>query len=160
MRTHFTAGQLADPQVRESEQILRKRVHCGFCTATCPTYLLTGDELDSPRGRIYLAKDMLEKNRPADPTTVKHLDRCLTCLSCMTTCPSGVHYIPRRSRPPAHRAHVHEAASGSAAAMDAGIRFAVYGALPMRRYGWRDLCGRLVRCFPPGSGRLSMQRRT
>jgi glycolate oxidase iron-sulfur subunit len=93
MQTHFTSAQLADPQVAESERILRACVHCGFCTATCPTYLLTGDELDGPRGRIYLAKDMLEKNRPADATTVKHLDRCLTCLSCMTTCPSGVHYM-------------------------------------------------------------------
>lgn len=93
MQTHFTAAQLADPQVAESDRILRACVHCGFCTATCPTYLLTGDELDGPRGRIYLAKDMLEKNRPADATTVKHLDRCLTCLSCMTTCPSGVNYM-------------------------------------------------------------------
>ena len=93
MQTHFTSAQLADPQVAESDRILRACVHCGFCTATCPTYLLTGDELDGPRGRIYLAKDMLEKNRPADATTVKHLDRCLTCLSCMTTCPSGVHYM-------------------------------------------------------------------
>ncbi|MEJ0036767.1 MAG: heterodisulfide reductase-related iron-sulfur binding cluster [Gammaproteobacteria bacterium] len=93
MQTHFTPAQLADPQVADTDRILRACVHCGFCTATCPTYLLTGDELDSPRGRIYLAKDMLEKNRPADATTVKHLDRCLTCLSCMTTCPSGVHYM-------------------------------------------------------------------
>lgn len=93
MQTHFTSTQLADPQVAETDRILRACVHCGFCTATCPTYLLTGDELDGPRGRIYLAKDMLEKNRPADATTVKHLDRCLTCLSCMTTCPSGVHYM-------------------------------------------------------------------
>ena len=93
MQTHFSSAQLANPQVAESDRILRACVHCGFCTATCPTYLLTGDELDGPRGRIYLAKDMLEKDRPADPTTVKHLDRCLTCLSCMTTCPSGVHYM-------------------------------------------------------------------
>jgi glycolate oxidase iron-sulfur subunit len=93
MQTHFSPAQLADPQVAETDRILRACVHCGFCTATCPTYLLTGDELDGPRGRIYLAKDMLEKNRPADPTTVKHLDRCLTCLACMTTCPSGVHYM-------------------------------------------------------------------
>jgi glycolate oxidase iron-sulfur subunit len=93
MQTHFSPAQLADPQVAETDRILRACVHCGFCTATCPTYLLTGDELDGPRGRIYLAKDMLEKDRPADPTTVKHLDRCLTCLSCMTTCPSGVHYM-------------------------------------------------------------------
>jgi glycolate oxidase iron-sulfur subunit len=68
-------------------------VHCGFCTATCPTYVLLGDELDSPRGRIYLIKDMLEQNRPATPEVVKHIDRCLSCLSCMTTCPSGVHYM-------------------------------------------------------------------
>ena len=93
MQTHFSSAQLENPQVAETERILRACVHCGFCTATCPTYLLTGDELDGPRGRIYLAKDMLEKNRPADATTVKHLDRCLTCLSCMTTCPSGVHYM-------------------------------------------------------------------
>jgi glycolate oxidase iron-sulfur subunit len=93
MQTHFTAEQLTDPDVAVTDRILRACVHCGFCTATCPTYLLTGDELDGPRGRIYLAKDMLEKNRPADATTVKHLDRCLTCLSCMTTCPSGVHYM-------------------------------------------------------------------
>jgi glycolate oxidase iron-sulfur subunit len=93
MQTHFTSQQLADPDVAVTDRILRACVHCGFCTATCPTYLLTGDELDGPRGRIYLAKDMREKNRPADPTTVKHLDRCLTCLACMTTCPSGVHYM-------------------------------------------------------------------
>jgi glycolate oxidase iron-sulfur subunit len=93
MQTHFSPAQLANPQVAETDRILRACVHCGFCTATCPTYLLTGDELDGPRGRIYLAKDMLEKGRPADPATVKHLDRCLTCLSCMTTCPSGVHYM-------------------------------------------------------------------
>ena len=93
MQTHFSLAQLANPQVAETDRILRACVHCGFCTATCPTYLLTGDELDGPRGRIYLAKDMLEKDRPADATTVKHLDRCLTCLACMTTCPSGVHYM-------------------------------------------------------------------
>src|SRR5688572_24297763 len=93
MQTHFTPAQLANPQVAESDRILRACVHCGFCTATCPTYLLTGDELDGPRGRIYLAKDMLEKGRPADATTVKHLDRCLTCLACMTTCPSSVNYM-------------------------------------------------------------------
>jgi glycolate oxidase iron-sulfur subunit len=68
-------------------------VHCGFCTATCPTYVLLGDELDSPRGRIYLIKDMLENERPASADVVKHIDRCLSCLACMTTCPSGVHYM-------------------------------------------------------------------
>lgn len=92
MQTHFTPEQLADPLVARSNKILRTCVHCGFCTATCPTYQVLGDELDSPRGRIYLIKDMLEKGRPADERTVRHIDRCLGCLSCMTTCPSGVHY--------------------------------------------------------------------
>jgi len=93
MQTNFTLAQLADPQIAEADKILRACVHCGFCTATCPTYALLGDELDSPRGRIYLIKDMLERNRPATPEVVKHIDRCLSCLSCMTTCPSGVHYM-------------------------------------------------------------------
>ena len=93
MQTNFTIQQLLDPALAHSEAILRKCVHCGFCTATCPTYQLLGDELDSPRGRIYLIKDMLEKDRPGDKKTVKHIDRCLSCLSCMTTCPSGVHYM-------------------------------------------------------------------
>jgi glycolate oxidase iron-sulfur subunit len=93
MQTTFTLAQLADPQVAESEKILRACVHCGFCTATCPTYVLLGDELDSPRGRIYLIKDMLEHERPATAEVVKHIDRCLSCLACMTTCPSGVHYM-------------------------------------------------------------------
>ncbi|NIA69086.1 glycolate oxidase subunit GlcF [Pelagibius litoralis] len=93
MQTNFSLAQLADPDTAESERILRNCVHCGFCTATCPTYTLLGDELDSPRGRIYLLKDMLEKGRPATAKVVKHIDRCLSCLSCMTTCPSGVHYM-------------------------------------------------------------------
>jgi len=93
MQTHFSLAQLADPDVAASEAILRACVHCGFCTATCPTFLLLGDERDSPRGRIYLIKDMLEADRPADRATVTHVDRCLSCLSCMTTCPSGVHYM-------------------------------------------------------------------
>ena len=93
MQTTFSLAQLADPDVRESEKILRSCVHCGFCTATCPTYVLLGDELDSPRGRIYLIKDMLENAKPASERTVLHIDRCLSCLSCMTTCPSGVHYM-------------------------------------------------------------------
>jgi glycolate oxidase iron-sulfur subunit len=92
MQTSFTLAQLADADIRETEKILRACVHCGFCTATCPTYVLLGDELDSPRGRIYLIKDMLENERPATKEVVKHIDRCLTCLSCMTTCPSAVHY--------------------------------------------------------------------
>src|SRR3712207_2657501 len=93
MQTSFTADQLKDPDTRESNRVLRTCVHCGFCTATCPTFVLLGDELDSPRGRIYLIKDMLESGRPATEEVVRHVDRCLSCLSCMTTCPSGVHYM-------------------------------------------------------------------
>ncbi|MGB3179222.1 MAG: glycolate oxidase subunit GlcF [Albidovulum sp.] len=93
MQTTFTADQLKDPAIARSNEILRSCVHCGFCTATCPTYQVLGDELDSPRGRIYLIKDMLENDRPADAKVVKHIDRCLSCLACMTTCPSGVHYM-------------------------------------------------------------------
>jgi glycolate oxidase iron-sulfur subunit len=93
MQTNFSLAQLADPHVAEAESILRKCVHCGFCTATCPTYVTLGNELDSPRGRIYLIKDMLENDRPADRQVVTHIDRCLSCLSCMTTCPSGVNYM-------------------------------------------------------------------
>jgi glycolate oxidase iron-sulfur subunit len=93
MKTEFSLAQLADPDIAEADTILRKCVHCGFCTATCPTYVLLGDELDSPRGRIYLIKEMLEKDRPPTAEVVKHIDRCLSCLSCMTTCPSGVNYM-------------------------------------------------------------------
>src|SRR3954471_10122136 len=112
MQTNFAPEQLRDPAMASSEKILRTCVHCGFCTATCPTYLLLGDELDSPRGRIYLMKEMLESGKPATPEVVKHIDRCLSCLSCMTTCPSGVHYmhlvdhgrayIEKTSRRPCH----------------------------------------------------------
>ena len=93
MQTNFSPEQLKDPGIARANEVLRTCVHCGFCTATCPTYQVLGDELDSPRGRIYLIKDMLEKGRPADAQTVKHIDRCLSCLACMTTCPSGVHYM-------------------------------------------------------------------
>lgn len=93
MQTTFTQDQLKDPGTSRANDILRACVHCGFCTATCPTYQVLGDELDSPRGRIYLIKDMLENEREPDAKTVKHIDRCLSCLACMTTCPSGVHYM-------------------------------------------------------------------
>jgi glycolate oxidase iron-sulfur subunit len=93
MQTNFSLVQLADPKTAEAEAILRKCVHCGFCTATCPTYVTLGNELDSPRGRIYLIKDMLENDRPADETVATHIDRCLSCLACTTTCPSGVDYM-------------------------------------------------------------------
>ena len=93
MQTHFTEAQLADPKLAEANKILRSCVHCGFCTATCPTYQVLGDELDSPRGRIYLIKEMLESGRAADARTVTHIDRCLSCLACVSTCPSGVDYM-------------------------------------------------------------------
>src|SRR3546814_9382826 len=93
MKTEFTQAALADPAVASSEAVIRKCVHCGFCTATCPTYVLLGDELDSPRGRIYLLKDMLEKERAPTAEVVKPIDRFLSCLSCMPTCPSGVTYM-------------------------------------------------------------------
>jgi glycolate oxidase iron-sulfur subunit len=93
MQTSFTAKQLKNPRIAEVDKILRRCVHCGFCTATCPTYVLLGDERDSPRGRIYLMKEMFEHDRPASPEVQRHVDRCLSCLSCMTTCPSGVDYM-------------------------------------------------------------------
>ena len=93
MQTNFTAQQLADPETAASEAVIRRCVHCGFCTATCPTYLLLGDELDSPRGRIYLMKEMLEKEQAPTREVVLHIDRCLSCLACMTTCPSDVNYM-------------------------------------------------------------------
>ena len=93
MQTRFTPESLADPDMAASQAVIRKCVHCGFCTATCPTYVLLGDELDSPRGRIYLMKQMLEEARAPTPEVVKHIDRCLSCLSCMTTCPSDVNYM-------------------------------------------------------------------
>ncbi|CAN5237279.1 glycolate oxidase subunit GlcF [soil metagenome] len=105
MQTNFSILQLADPDVANSEKILRSCVHCGFCTATCPTYLLLGDELDSPRGRIYLIKDMLESGKPANEEVTLHIDRCLSCLACMTTCPSGVDYMPLVDHA---RAHIHK----------------------------------------------------
>ena len=93
MQTNFSPAQLEDPKLRQANKILRTCVHCGFCTATCPTYQVLGDELDSPRGRIYLIKEMLESGRPADTRTVRHIDRCLSCLACVSTCPSGVDYM-------------------------------------------------------------------
>jgi len=110
MQTMFTPEQLTKGEVIVSEKILRTCVHCGFCTATCPTFLLEGDELDSPRGRIYLIKDMLESGVPAKPEVVKHIDRCLSCLSCMTTCPSGVHYMHLVDHARAYVADTHQRA--------------------------------------------------
>ena len=112
MQTNFSLAQLANPDVAEAEKILRTCVHCGFCTATCPTYVLLGDELDSPRGRIYLIKEMLEQGRPAGATEAKHIDRCLSCLGCMTTCPSGVHYMHLVDHAREHIAQTYERPAG------------------------------------------------
>ena len=93
MRTEFTTDQLAEPGLQEANNILRKCVHCGFCNSTCPTFKLIGDELDGPRGRIYLLKNLFEHELTPTKKVVKHIDRCLSCLSCMTTCPSSVNYM-------------------------------------------------------------------
>ena len=93
MQTIFTPEQLKNKNNKSTEEIVRKCVHCGMCNSTCPTYQILGDELDGPRGRIYLIKDMLENNKPANEKIAKHLDRCLSCYACMTTCPSGVNYM-------------------------------------------------------------------
>ena len=93
MQTHFSDSQLALPALAQANEVLRTCVHCGLCLSTCPTYAILGDERDSPRGRIYMIKDMLEADEPADATVTRHIDRCLSCLSCMTTCPAGVDYM-------------------------------------------------------------------
>ena len=127
MQTSFSPAALADPQTAASEKILRTCVHCGFCTATCPTYLLRGDELDSPRGRIYLIKDMLEGGKPATREVVTHVDRCLSCLSCMTTCPSGVNYMHLVDHA---RAYIEQTYKRPLA--DRGLRFVLAKILPYR----------------------------
>lgn len=145
MQTTFTAQQLADPHVAESEKILRKCVHCGFCTATCPTYVTLGNELDSPRGRIYLIKDMLENGRPADDQIVTHVDRCLSCLACMTTCPSGVNYMHL-----VDHARVHIEKTYRRPLRDRVIRMLLAGVLPYPRRFRAAL--RLARFGKPFSG--------
>ncbi len=145
MQTNFTLAALADPQMRESEKILRTCVHCGFCTATCPTYLLLGDELDSPRGRIYLIKDMLEGGKKASDEVVKHVDRCLSCLSCMTTCPSGVHYMHLVDHA---RAHIEYTYTRSFS--DRLVREILAFVLPYpQRFKLALAAGRLARPFAP-----------
>ncbi len=143
MQTSFTPEQLADPRIARANEILRTCVHCGFCTATCPTYVTLGDELDSPRGRIYLIKDMLESGRPADEKTVLHIDRCLSCLACMTTCPSGVDYMHLIDEA---RAHVEE--SWRRPLMDRLLRWALARIVPHPgRFRLSLLAARLGRPF-------------
>jgi glycolate oxidase iron-sulfur subunit len=150
MQTNFTPDQLADSAMKTSEKILRTCVHCGFCTATCPTYLLLGDELDSPRGRIYLIKDMFENGRPATGEVVQHLDRCLSCLSCMTTCPSGVHYMHLIDH-----ARVHVENTYRRPLMDRLMRNTLAAILPYpTRFRLSLLGAKLGRPFAPLLGRL------
>ena len=154
MQTSFTLAQLADPDVAEADKILRACVHCGFCTATCPTYVLLGDELDSPRGRIYLIKDMLENDRPATGEVVKHIDRCLSCLACMTTCPSGVHYMHLVDHA---RAHVEETYSRPLG--DRLLRALLAKVLPHRKLFRLSLrAGSAGRLLAPLLGALGLDR--
>src|SRR5262245_52517600 len=125
MQTNFKPKQLKDPRIAEVDRILRKCVHCGFCTATCPTYVLLGDERDSPRGRIYLIKEMFERGRRASAPVQHHVDRCLSCLSCMTTCPSGVDYMHLVDHA---RAHIEE--TGRRSFIDRSIRSLLAAIVP------------------------------
>ena len=154
MQTNFSLAQLADPDIAEADKILRACVHCGFCTATCPTYLLLGDELDSPRGRIYLIKDMLENDRPASKEVVTHIDRCLSCLSCMTTCPSGVHYMHLVDHA---RAHIEETYSRPIG--DRALRAMLAFLMPRPRlFRIPLLLGILAKPFAPLLKGLGMKR--
>lgn len=145
MQTLFAPEQLDTPQMQSSEKILRTCVHCGFCTATCPTYLLLGDELDSPRGRIYLIKQMLESGKPATKEVVTHVDRCLSCLSCMTTCPSGVHYMHLVDHARAYIEETYERPWH-----DRLIRSLLAQLLPYpNRFKWALRLGRLGKPFKP-----------
>lgn len=143
MRTEFTDEQLRNPDTKRSNDILRACVHCGFCNATCPTYQLLGDELDGPRGRIYLIKDMLENDRVPDAETVKHIDRCLSCLACMTTCPSGVHYMHLVDHARAYIEDRYRRPAGERA-----LRWMLARVLPYPgRFRWALMAARLGRPF-------------
>jgi glycolate oxidase iron-sulfur subunit len=145
MQTHFSDAQLQDAKTAAANKILRSCVHCGFCTATCPTYQVLGDELDSPRGRIYLIKDMLENARPADARTVKHLDRCLSCLACTTTCPSGVDYMHLIDQ-----ARVYVEATYKRPVFDRILRWMLAKTLPYpTRFRLSLLAAKLARPFAP-----------
>jgi glycolate dehydrogenase iron-sulfur subunit len=154
MQTSFTLAQLANPDTAESEKILRACVHCGFCTATCPTYVLDGNELDSPRGRIYLIKDMLEHDRPATAEVAIHIDRCLSCLACMTTCPSGVHYMHLVDHA---RAHIEE--TYRRPLPERVMRALLANVMPYPgRFRLGALAARFAKPFAPLAGALGFQR--
>jgi len=154
MQTNFTLAQLADPNIAEADKILRACVHCGFCTATCPTYVLDGNELDSPRGRIYLIKDMLEHDRPATAELTEHIDRCLSCLACMTTCPSGVHYMHLVDHARAHIEKTYRRPSGERA-----LRSTLAALIPYpRRFRLALQAARLARPFAPIAAAVGLKR--
>jgi len=154
MQTSFTLAQLADPNIAESDKILRACVHCGFCTATCPTYVLDGNELDSPRGRIYLIKDMLEHDRPATAEVTKHIDRCLSCLACMTTCPSGVHYMHL-----VDHARVHIEATYRRPLDERLLRAMLAKLMPFpRRFGLALHAARFAKPFAPVAAAVGLER--
>jgi len=154
MQTNFTLAQLADPNLAEADKILRACVHCGFCTATCPTYVLDGNELDSPRGRIYLIKDMLEHNRPATADVVTHIDRCLSCLACMTTCPSGVHYMHLVDHA---RAHIEE--TYRRPPPERALRAILAALMPYpRRFRLALQAARLAKPFAPVAAAVGLKR--
>ena len=153
MRTHFTEAQLADPQIGASQAAIRKCVHCGFCTATCPTYVLLGDERDSPRGRIELIQAMLEDGGPPAPSTVTHVDRCLSCLACTTTCPSGVDYAQLIDHARAHIEATHVRPWPERA-----LRLALAWVLPYRRrFAVALALGRMARPLAPTFDRLGLR---
>ena len=153
MQTSFTLTQLADPDIAVADKILRACVHCGFCTATCPTYVLLGDELDSPRGRIYLIKDMLENDRPATADVVTHIDRCLSCLSCMTTCPSGVHYMHLVDHA---RAHIED--TYRRPPLDRALRALIARVLPYPKlFRWSLLAAFFAKPFAPLFDRIGLK---
>ena len=157
MKTEFSLAQLADPDIAEADKILRACVHCGFCTATCPTYVLLGDELDSPRGRIYLIKEMLEKDRPPTPEVVKHIDRCLSCLACMTTCPVGRElHASGRSGAGQDREGIHQAAGRAGLARGAGVGAAAARAVPYQH--GHGAAGPAVRRLAAGAPRRRRRR--
>jgi glycolate oxidase iron-sulfur subunit len=153
MQTSFSLAQLADANTAEADRILRTCVHCGFCTATCPTYVLLGDELDSPRGRIYLIKDMLEHDRPATADVAKHIDRCLSCLSCMTTCPSGVHYMHLVDHARAYIERTYRRPR-----IEGLLRSLLAGVLPHNgRFRWALAAARLARPFAGAFAKLGLE---
>jgi glycolate oxidase iron-sulfur subunit len=154
VQTSFSLAQLADPATKEADAILRRCVHCGFCLATCPTYLELGNELDSPRGRIYLIKDMLENDKPASAEVALHIDRCLSCLSCVTTCPSGVDYMhlvdqARVRIEKTYRRPFHDRFVRALLARVLPYRSRFRAALALARFG-RPLAGWLARLGPAG----------